>query len=146
MGIIIGAISNIGAFWIFWLVAKKLIVDCQKRQAEIYEITGYILDKTENSDSPFIFEGSTDWRQVLTGAVASRICNKQRKSAFIFKIGEQVSRGSVRTPTGVDAVKALHSCKDCLVMYGGHPPAAGFSVKTENIEKFRSGLNAYFNK
>jgi len=125
-------------------LAKKLIADCQDRQAEIYTATGHILDKTDGSDLSFVFEGSADLRQVLTGAIASRVCNKQRKPVFIFNIGEDVSRGSVRVPSGINAVEALHSCKDSLVMYGGHPPAAGFTVKTENLNKFKSGLATYF--
>jgi single-stranded DNA-specific DHH superfamily exonuclease len=29
-------------------------------------------------------------------------------------------------------------------VYGGHPPAAGFTIKNENIDLFKESLKKYF--
>jgi single-stranded-DNA-specific exonuclease len=93
---------------------------------------------------PIVFEGSKNWDIELLGAVASRIVRQTDKPVFVFKIGEETSRGSVRAPKGMDVVKAMASCSSLLEMFGGHPPAAGFTVKNENLEKFKDGLIEYF--
>lgn len=125
-------------------LAKELFLASEKRSQEIYEIVKDISERVEGSVSPVIFEGSPDWVQVLTGSVASRICNRYKKPTFIFKIKSERSKGSVRTPKGLDAVAALKACDKYLEMYGGHPPAAGFTVKNENLDGLRKCLEGYF--
>ncbi|NQU82547.1 MAG: DHH family phosphoesterase [Parcubacteria group bacterium] len=127
-------------------MANELLINSEQRSRDIYELVGDISEKVDNSDSPLIFEGSPSVMQVATGSVASRLCNKYKKPAFIFKMKQDKSKGSVRTPKGVDAVDALRACDKHLEMYGGHPPAAGFTVKNENLEKFEECLIKYFKK
>lgn len=52
--------------------------------------------------------------------------------------------GAVRVPSGMDAVQAMKSCQKLLMTFGGHAPAAGFTVKNENLEKFKECLIKYF--
>lgn len=125
-------------------LGEELLSASEKRRQDIYDIVGDIAE-TVGDTEPMIFEGSTDWMQVITGSIASRLCNKFKKPTFIFKTKASKSKGSVRTPKGVDAVEALKACDKYLDMYGGHPPAAGFTLKNENLEKFRQCLTEYFN-
>jgi len=126
-------------------MARGLLQEANARNQEITRIVGEISQKIESSFSPIIFEGESRWSRVLSGAVASRLCNKFKKPTFIFRRDAEKSRGSVRTPHGLDAVAALKSCAPLLLMYGGHPPAAGFTVQNENIEKLKECLEKYFN-
>lgn len=127
-------------------LAQDLFFKYQQGRREVKEITQEIEMGLfeEGGKFPIIFEGSPDWSQALTGTVASRVCNKHKKPAFIFKLGSEVSRGSVRVPEEINSVKALASCSHLLEMYGGHPPASGFTVKNENLEKLRECLLEYF--
>jgi single-stranded-DNA-specific exonuclease len=43
----------------------------------------------------------------------------------------------------IHAVEALDSVRDKLLRYGGHPVAAGFSCKTENLEAVRDRLAGF---
>jgi single-stranded-DNA-specific exonuclease len=104
-----------------------------------------IISEDPSSFEKIIFLGKDSWVQVLTGAVASRLCNKYQKPTFVFKISSEITRGSLRTPKGVDGVAALKKCHQYLEMYGGHQQAAGFSLKTKNLEKFRKCLLDFFN-
>ncbi|PIU16026.1 hypothetical protein COT20_00985 [bacterium (Candidatus Gribaldobacteria) CG08_land_8_20_14_0_20_39_15] len=125
-------------------LAKDLIRQAKSRNQDIIQITEEVSKRVENSSAPIIFEGDSQWPRVFSGAVASRICNKYKKPTFIFKKGIEKSRGSVRTAYGLDAVAALKTCSAFLTMYGGHPPAAGFTVLNENIDKLKKCLESYF--
>jgi single-stranded-DNA-specific exonuclease len=80
------------------------------------------------------------------GSVASKTTLIYNKPVFIYQRYDTFSRGTVRLPKKYDAVKAMESCKHLLKTFGGHPPAAGFTVPNENLEKFKAALIDYFNK
>jgi single-stranded-DNA-specific exonuclease len=101
---------------------------------------------SQKSDEPIIFEGDPSWKLTLAGSVASIICNKYDKPAFIFKFGDKESCGSVRNPKGTNSVDAMKTCDSFLMTYGGHAQASGFRVKNEHLDKFRACLNNFFNK
>jgi len=93
-----------------------------------------------------IFEGSRDYSLNMTGSLSSRICNKFKKPCFIFEKGDEISKGSVRAPKGIDSVKAMGQCSDLLEVFGGHAQASGFTVKNKNLKKFKNCLSKYFSK
>lgn len=128
------------------IIAQELFVESQQKQREIAVMVNDLIEKISMSDnSSVIFEGSHIWEPEFLGAVASRLCNYFEKPVFLYKKGEEFSRGTVRVPKGMDAVKAMESCKELLIMFGGHPPAAGFTVNNGNIFKFEECLKKYFN-
>jgi single-stranded-DNA-specific exonuclease len=101
---------------------------------------------SQKPDAPVIFEGDPAWRVTMAGAVASIVCNKYGKPAFIYKRMDNESCGSVRNPKGTNSVDAMKTCANLLLTYGGHAQASGFRVKNENLEKFNDCLNKYFKK
>jgi len=123
-------------------MAEELLEDSDQKHREISVLVDEITRKSLNGS--LIFEGSPDWNIEYLGAVASRLCNRFEKPIFLHQRYEEFSRGTVRTPKGVDAIKAMESCKELLRTFGGHPPAAGFTVKNENLEKFKKCLLDYF--
>jgi single-stranded-DNA-specific exonuclease len=123
-------------------MAEELLEDSERKHREISALIDEIARKSLNGS--LIFEGSPDWNIEYLGAVASRLCNRFEKPIFLYQRYEEFSRGTVRTPKGVDAIKAMESCKELLRTFGGHPPAAGFTVKNENLEKFKKCLLDYF--
>jgi len=107
----------------------------------IWEVQERIL---KDFKSPLVFEGGEDWSLVFLGPAASAICRDFQKPVFLFKKGEDKSRGAVRTPKDLNSVEAMKSCSDLLETFGGHPLASGFTVKNENLEKFKNCLIDYF--
>lgn len=131
--------------------AEKLVEELMRKSREKHERIKEIVEEVEERilkkiDSKIIFEGDKDWPLSFTGPVASRICNLYKKPTFIFKKGEKISRGAVRTPKGIDSVEAMKSCKKYLMTFGGHPQASGFTIKTENLKDFENCLMKYFEK
>jgi len=100
----------------------------------------------QKPSEPVIFEGDPSWKLTLAGSVASIMCNKYAKPAFIFKKMDKESCGSVRNPKGTNSVDAMKTCSDFLITYGGHAQASGFRVKNDDLSKFESCLNIYFKK
>ncbi|MFA5009147.1 MAG: DHH family phosphoesterase [Candidatus Paceibacterota bacterium] len=126
-------------------MAKEFIAEHENRQKEIISLTDnlkYIIG--EDNLLPVIFQGSSQYNIEFLGAVASRLTNYYNKPVFLYQKYNDFSRGTVRLPKGLNAVKAMESCKNLLRTFGGHPAAAGFTVKNENLELFREALFKYF--
>ena len=128
-------------------IAQRLLDKNNYKQTQVKNIIGEIERRiSKKPDDPIIFEGDPSWKLTLAGSVASTICNKYGKPAFIFKKMDKESCGSVRNPKGTNSVDAMKTCADFLITYGGHANASGFRVKNENLEKFRDRLNDFFRK
>jgi single-stranded-DNA-specific exonuclease len=128
-------------------LAADLLEKVYKKQQKIKEMTEKLEARIlKNMETFIIFEGDPSLPILLTGSVASRICNNYQKPTFIFKIGPKESQGAVRMPAEFNGVKALINCKDFLETYGGHPRAAGFRLENKNLENFRGCLIDYFSK
>jgi len=82
------------------------------------------------------------WHRGVVGIAAGRVRDAFYRPCAIIAIAGDEARGSVRSISEVHAVEALASAHDLLIRYGGHPAAAGFSVKPENIPALRERLNA----
>lgn len=95
------------------------------------------IEESINRDEKIIFLGNPEWSFSLLGGVASNLCQVYKKPVFLFKRGELESRGSVRAPNGVNCVELMKKCKTLLISFGGHPPAAGFRIRNENLEAFK---------
>jgi single-stranded-DNA-specific exonuclease len=127
-------------------ITEELFEEGKAKQRDVAMLVDELIEKVNfKNNSSVIFEGSHLWEPEHLGAVASRLSTYFNKPVFLYKKGEKFSRGTVRVPKGMDAVRAMETCKDLLVMFGGHPPAAGFTVKNENIDSFEEGLKKYFN-
>jgi len=126
-------------------MALGLLEKGEERKQRIREITGEAEERVANKlEDPIFFEGDNSWSLIFLGSIASRICNRYKKPVFLFRKGEKESPGTVRTPPGIDGVKAMIACSKFLETYGGHPQAGGFRVKNENLGKFKKCLIKYF--
>lgn len=128
------------------ILAKELIEETENKHREISALTEDIKRKFLKNKSEIIFDGDPNWQIEYLGSVASRLCNYFDKPIFLYQRYEELSRGTVRVPKIYDAVKAMESCRELLKTFGGHAPAAGFTIKNENIEKFEKCLVEYFKK
>lgn len=84
-----------------------------------------------------------DWHKGVIGIVASRITEKYYKPAIVLTESNGYISGSARSVTGFDIYKAIESCKDILVNFGGHTFAAGVTLKQEQLDLFKSRIEAY---
>jgi len=126
-------------------LAQDLLLRAHSRQMKIKEITGEMEKKILNQkEEPIIFEENKDCAVLMLGPVAGKICQIFQKPVFLYNQRKDTCQGAVRTPEGVDGVKAMMRCEAILETYGGHPQAGGFRIKSKNLKQFKNCLLKYF--
>ncbi len=87
------------------------------------------------------------WHHGVIGIVASRLVERYGVPVFIgTNEDEHHIRGSARSIPEFDVFHALEYCHNLLGKYGGHRAAGGFSMPTENLEKFQQRLSEFAHK
>ncbi len=119
---------------------EKLLEKSQIRKEKIKDIVEEVEQRIFGKIEPIVFEGSSDWGFDLISSVASIICREYKKPVFIYKKLAKETQGTVRSTKEIDSVALMKKCKKELLTFGGHPPASGFRIKNENLEKFKECL------
>jgi len=70
--------------------------------------------------------------------VAARLVERFGRPTALIGIQDREARGSARSAAGWHIADALGRCADLLLDYGGHRAAAGFSLRPDRIEAFRT--------
>ena len=78
----------------------------------------------------------------LAGIIAGRLREHFHKPSFVLTRGETTAKGSGRSIEQYHMYQGLCKVSDLLVKFGGHPMAAGLSLKEKDIDEFRRRLNA----
>jgi len=84
-----------------------------------------------------------DWHKGVIGIVASRLAEKYYKPVIVLTESTGYISGSARSVTNFDIYKAIESCKDLLLNFGGHTFAAGVTLLEENLELFKSRIESF---
>lgn len=95
----------------------------------------------ELSDDDVLVVYLPDCHESLAGIIAGRVRESYNKPSFVLTRGEDCVKGSGRSIESYHMYQALCGVQDLLLKFGGHPMAAGFSLKEENIDEFRRRLN-----
>lgn len=133
-----------------------------RRMAE--EINGYNdqrkdLDKQMTEEAHAIVEGMShtdekrciivydpSWNKGVIGIVASRLTELHYcPTIVITQNTADTVTGSIRSVAGFDIYKALESCRDLLINFGGHIYAAGMTLPLDKLEEFKTRFEAYVN-
>lgn len=77
----------------------------------------------------------------LAGIIAGRVREAWHKPAFVLTRSEGCVKGSGRSIEGYHMYQALCGVQELLLKFGGHPMAAGFSLREEDVEELRRRLN-----
>lgn len=91
-----------------------------------------------SSDEAIVVE--TSLPEGLNGLLASRILNAYSKPVAVFSPMEKdpsLLVGSLRSSEGVNILEALASSKVNIIAKGGHPFAAGCTIRKEDFETFK---------
>jgi len=90
---------------------------------------------------PALVLSSSEWHQGVTGIVAGRLTEEYHRPAVLICLGENgLARGSARSVAGIDIHQAIVQQRDLLLAEGGHPMAAGFALKMNDLEEFRGRM------
>jgi single-stranded-DNA-specific exonuclease len=126
-------------------IIEKLLAKNKLRRAKINQMLKMV-EKEIQLREPIIFFGGPNFEFSLISLVASTICQKYKKPTFIYKKLQNEAMGTVRTPSGLNSVFLMKKCSKELLGFGGHPSAAGFRIKNENLKKFKNCLLRNYEK
>ncbi|WP_417073952.1 single-stranded-DNA-specific exonuclease RecJ [Hominenteromicrobium sp.] len=128
------------------VLSEEICADNEERrrvEAEIAEAAfANIEAKGYMKDRVVVVDGE-NWHHGVIGIVASRVTERCGKPCMIISRGETEAKGSGRSIEGFSLFEAICACGDLLIKFGGHPMAAGITLKSENIEAFRKRINQY---
>ena len=125
-------------------LAGDLVALNESRKAMTEQGKEEAVEKVENSDlknDRVLVIYLPDCHESLAGIIAGRIRELYNKPVFVLTKGEKSAKGSGRSIEAYSMYEELVKCRDFLEQFGGHPMAAGLSIKEENIERFRKKLN-----
>lgn len=100
-----------------------------------------IIEGTEIINDKVLVVYLPDIHESLAGIIAGRIRERYNAPTLILTNGEEFAKGSGRSIEEYNMFEKLLECKELLEKFGGHPMAAGLSIKEENIDKLREKLN-----
>ena len=88
-----------------------------------------------------ILAASKGWPSGVIGLVASRFVGAYGKPTLLFHLTKDgLAKGSCRSIPEFNMFNALQECSDLLEQFGGHPMAAGLSLKVDNLPAFKERL------
>lgn len=121
---------------------RDLNVERQNLTKEGMEEAFKIID-AEMQDDKVLVVYLPEAHESIAGIIAGKIRERYCKPAFVLTKGDgDFLKGSGRSIEAYSMYEKLVEVKNLMLGFGGHPMAAGLSLKEENLEKFRQELNA----
>ena len=130
-------------------IASELNQANQRRQdleKKIQDQALEIIEKEIDDDTVGIVVASDKWNekaQGVVGIVAARLMQNFYKPAVVLAINGDEATGSGRCIEGMNLADSFVACTELLLKHGGHAAAAGLTLKTKNIPKFRKAFNDF---
>ena len=99
-----------------------------------------------NNSDKLVFIANKEFLPGIIGLIAGRLTEKYYLPSIIISVGKEYSKASCRSVKELNIIESLREFNNDLVELGGHAGAAGFTIKTENIEKFKTKITKHINK
>jgi single-stranded-DNA-specific exonuclease len=126
-------------------IAYKLHDMNQARRTEQDRIAREAMVQAEQfADHPVLVLSGVSWSHGIIGIVAAKMLERYGKPTFVLQEMEEESKGSARSYGDFSAVEGIRAAMEWLTRGGGHKLAAGVTLPTENIPKFREAINEFY--
>ncbi len=131
--------------------ARRLVERIDKLNQQRRQLSQVALEKaleqaSEQTEEKVIIVKLEEWAGGVAGIVAGRISALFTRPAIVISIGKEYSSASVRGVEGMDVHSVLKKLSHLFIKWGGHPTAAGFTIRTEDIGMFESLARTYFSE
>ena len=121
---------------------RDLNVERQELTKEGMEAAFKIIDAEMQNDKVLVVY-LPEVHESIAGIIAGKVRERYCKPAFVLTKGDgDFLKGSGRSIDAYSMYNKMVEVKDLMLGFGGHPLAAGLSLKEENLEEFRKQLNA----
>ncbi|MGF1601796.1 MAG: single-stranded-DNA-specific exonuclease RecJ [Thermosynechococcaceae cyanobacterium] len=106
------------------------------------------LEQLDLSTTGVIVLSDPQWPLGVLGLVAGQIAQTYGRPTILLSADEitlgQLVRGSARSVNGIDLYELMKEQAPLIESFGGHPFAAGLSLKAENMPLFTEAINQQF--
>jgi len=125
--------------------ARALALELEQKNSQRQKLTSEVLSRIKEKLAaklhlPLLIESDESYPIGVLGLVASKLVDEFYKPAVIINLGPELCQGSCRSIAEFDIASALGECHDLLVAFGGHPLAAGFTVKRQDLPQLEHKL------
>lgn len=125
-------------------LANKLFELNKIRQDLTTESVERVIEKLKRDLDPkekVILIYDKDIHESIAGIVAGRIRETFNLPTIVITTGKEIPKGSARSIESYNMFEELNKCKEYIEKFGGHPMAAGLSVREENLKLLKDALN-----
>ena len=129
--------------------AKALADEANRDNVKRRVMDQQVKDEAVAQAEPFVARGdpglvlaSPLWHKGVIGISASRLVELFGRPSVLISIEGDEARGSARSVPGVDIKGVLDRCAPLLVRWGGHAQAAGMTLLSEDVDRFRAAFLA----
>ncbi len=113
--------------------AERRGLDRQITQEALEQIE---INKEEDRYTSVVYDES--WHKGVIGIVASRLTETYYRPTLVFtKSGDKLA-ASARSVKGFNVYRAIESCSDHLIQFGGHKYAAGLTLEENQYDAFKA--------
>ena len=99
------------------------------------------IEKEEREKDKVLVVYLPECHESLAGIIAGRIREAYQRPVFVLTKGEEGVKGSGRSIEAYSMFDKMTEVAELFTKYGGHPMAAGLSMREEDIDKLREQLN-----
>lgn len=118
-------------------LARQLTKVNLERQKIVEEVVVHARKSLKGkNDSRVIILAHKSYHEGVIGLAASRLVEEFYKPTIIFSIKDEIAKASARSISGFDIIESIRKTEEFLIEGGGHPMAAGFSIKVDTVEAF----------
>lgn len=128
--------------------AERLAVQLDAENTRRREVEQAICEAAEawveahadlDEDRALVVEGD-GWHPGVIGIVASRLVERYHRPVIVLSRAGDEAVGSGRSIEGFDLIGALHTVGHLMQRFGGHAAAAGLTIRTADIPRFRDAF------
>jgi single-stranded-DNA-specific exonuclease len=110
----------------------------ERQRIEVDIMSEALASMKDQAVPPALVLASRHWHLGVVGIVAARLVDRFQRPAIVMAIDDQgMAKGSARTTGGFDLYQGLAACREILEGFGGHPSAAGVTLRESRIDEFR---------
>ncbi len=117
--------------------------DIETKMLEQAEEEVFKLRTESEGDLATLVIAGSNWEGGVIGLTASKLVERYNLPTIILSVVGEDARGSCRSIPALHMKTALDSMAEIFEQYGGHPQAAGFSIKAAKIPELQRRFDAY---
>lgn len=122
---------------------SKLLGSTNSERQKIVDkvVTHARIEAEKTGKERIILVAHKSYHEGVIGLAASKLVEEFYRPSIVISKGKEMSKASARSIPGFNIIKAIRGLEEIIEEGGGHPMAAGFSIKTKRIKEFQDKLD-----